>query len=165
MSGRRRRQTWLGSLGKRGEDWRVLLSSLGRLYRRGYEIDWDGFNRPYQRRRVSLPTYPFEPRRFWLDSDGLSRSQTRPSPADIGLRGARIRSPLPDIQFEAIYSLQRFGYLNDHRIYGLPVLPMTVGLAALRERRRSISAQAVTIANLQYREALVLPEIGDRIVQ
>jgi len=159
-------QTWLGSLGKRGEDWRVLLSSLGRLYRRGYEIDWDAFNRPYQRRRVSLPTYPFERRRFWLDSDGVSRSLTQVASADIGLSGARIRSPLPEIQFESCYSLQRFGYLTDHRIYGLPVLPMTAGLAALREAAsQHFGTPKVTIANLQYHEAMVLPEIGDRIVQ
>ena len=94
-------QAWLGSLGKRGEDWRVLLSSVGRLYRRGYEIDWDGFNQPYKRRRVSLPTYPFERRRFWLDGDGLSRPRMQVPPADMGLTGARIRSPLPEIQFKS----------------------------------------------------------------
>jgi acyl transferase domain-containing protein/surfactin synthase thioesterase subunit/acyl carrier protein len=157
-------KTWLGSLGKRGEDWRVLLSSLGRLYRRGYEINWDEYNHPYQRRRVSLPTYPFERRRFWLDGDEVSRPPMRRAPA--GLSGARLRSPLSEVQFEAVYSLQRFGYLTDHRIYGLPVLPMTAGLAALREAAsQHFGSPAVKIANLQYHEAMVLPEIGDRIVQ
>jgi acyl transferase domain-containing protein/surfactin synthase thioesterase subunit/acyl carrier protein len=158
--------TWLGSLGKRGEDWRVLLSSLGRLYRRGYVIDWGGFNHPYHRRRVSLPTYAFERRRFWLDCDGVSRPPMRVAPAEMSLTGARIRSPLPDIQFESSYSLQRFGYLTDHRIYGLPVLPMTAGLAALRDAAsQHFGTLKVTIANLQYHEAMVLPENGDRTVQ
>jgi acyl transferase domain-containing protein/surfactin synthase thioesterase subunit/acyl carrier protein len=159
-------QAWLGSLGKRGEDWRVLLSSVGRLYRRGYEIDWDGFNAPYKRRRVSLPTYPFERRRFWLDGDGLSRPLMQVPPAEMGLTGARIRSPLPEIQFESSYSLQRFGYLADHRIYGLTVLPTTAGLVALRDAAsQHFGTPKVTITNLQYHEAMVLQEIGDRIVQ
>ena len=63
-------QTWLASLNKHRGDWTGLLSSLGRLYERGYEIDWDGFNRPYRRRRVSLPSYPFERRRFWIEKTG-----------------------------------------------------------------------------------------------
>ena len=66
----------------------------------------------------------------------------------------------------AAYSLQRFAYLDDHRIYGMPVLPTTVGLTALRDAARQyFGSDAVEIANLQYREAMVLPESGERIVQ
>ena len=39
-------KAWLGSLSKRGE-LKEVLTSLGELYRRGFDIDWDGFNRPY----------------------------------------------------------------------------------------------------------------------
>ncbi len=155
-------RAWLGSLGKRGEP-SEILASLGGLYRRGYDVDWDGFNRPYPRRRVSLPTYPFEHRRFWIEADARARSR---EPLSDGLTGMRLRSALPDAQFESIYSLQRFAYLDDHRIYGMPVLPTTVGLAALRDAARQyFGSDAVEIANLQYREAMVLPENGERIVQ
>ena len=78
----------------------------------------------------------------------------------------RLRSALPDAQFESTYSLQRFAYLVDHRIYGMPVLPTTVGLTALRDAARQyFESDTVEIANLQYREAMVLPEHGERIVQ
>src|SRR5262249_60663447 len=47
-----------------------------------------------------------------------------------------------------------------------PVLPTTVGLTALREAAcQYFGSDAVEIANLQYREAMVLPESGERIVQ
>jgi acyl transferase domain-containing protein len=65
-------KTWLASLSKRGE-LKAILTSLGELYRRGYDVDWDAFNRPYPRRRVSLPTYPFERRRFWIEADAKAR--------------------------------------------------------------------------------------------
>jgi len=154
--------TWLGSLSKRGES-KEILTTLAELYRRGYDVDWDGFNRPCPRRRVPLPTYPFEHRRFWIEAD----AKGRPTAAlGDGLTGVRLRSPLPDIQFESTYSLGRFGYLDDHRIYGMPVLPTTVGLTALHDAaRQCFGSDAVEIANLQYREAMVLPEDGDRIVQ
>jgi acyl transferase domain-containing protein/surfactin synthase thioesterase subunit len=155
-------QAWLGSLSKRGE-LNEILRSLGQLYRRGYDVDWDGFNRPHAGRRVCLPTYPFEHRRFWIEADATARST---GPLSNGLSGIRLRSALPDAQFESAYSLQRFAYLDDHRIYGMPVLPTTAGLTALRDAaRQHFGSEAVEIANLQYREAMILPESGERIVQ
>ena len=155
-------KAWHASLGKRGEV-NEILTSLGEFYRRGYDVDWDGFNRPYPCRRVSLPTYPFERRRFWIEADATGRST---KPLSNGLTGIRLRSALPDVQFESAYSLQRFAYLDDHRIYGMPVLPTTVGLTALQGAAcQYFGSDAVEIANLQYREAMVLPESGERIVQ
>jgi acyl transferase domain-containing protein/surfactin synthase thioesterase subunit len=155
-------KAWLASLSKQGE-LNEILTSLGELYRRGYDVDWDGFNRPYPCRRVSLPTYPFERRRFWIEADATARST---KPLSNGLTGIRLRSALPDVQFESAYSLQRFAYLNDHRIYGMPVLPTTAGLTALQGAAcQYFGSDAVEIANLQYREAMVLPESGERIVQ
>jgi surfactin synthase thioesterase subunit/acyl carrier protein len=155
-------KTWLASLSKRGE-LKAILTSLGELYRRGCDVDWDAFNRPYPCRRVSLPTYPFERRRFWIEADANARST---GPLSNGLTGIRLRSALPDAQFESAYSLQRFSYLDDHRIYGMPVLPTTVGVMALRDAAcQYFGSDAVEIANLQYREAMVLPESGERIVQ
>ena len=157
-----RDQTWLGSLSERGES-RQILTSLGELYQRGYDVDWENFNRASHRRRVSLPSYPFQHRRFWIDPDCAGRSTA--GRLD-GLTGTRLRSPLSDVQFESTYSLQRFPYLDHHRIYGMPVLPTTAGLSALRNAAcQYFGSDAVEIANLQYRQAMVLPENGGRIVQ
>jgi len=48
-----------------GDVWQVLLGILGRLSVSGAEIDWRAFDRPYPRRRVLLPTYPFQRVRYW----------------------------------------------------------------------------------------------------
>jgi acyl transferase domain-containing protein/acyl carrier protein len=60
-------QLWLSSLAPQREDWSVLLPSLMTLYVRGVNINWQGFEQGYERRRVVLPTYPFEHKRYWLD--------------------------------------------------------------------------------------------------
>jgi acyl transferase domain-containing protein/surfactin synthase thioesterase subunit/acyl carrier protein len=152
---------WVGSLDPRGER-RRMLESLGELYRRGATVDWDGFNASQQGRRISLPTYAFERRRFWIDGDGATRSPA----SGTSLTGVRLRSPLSDIQFESAYSVERFGWLDHHRIYGMLVLPFTAGLVALQQAaRQHFGADAVEIGNLQYREAMILPEAGARIVQ
>jgi acyl transferase domain-containing protein/SAM-dependent methyltransferase len=60
------RLVWLPSFLGHQDAWRQILDSLGRLYVTGANVDWAGFDAPYIRRKVALPTYPFERRRHWL---------------------------------------------------------------------------------------------------
>ena len=59
---------WLPSLRRDGEAWGTLLDSLASLFVRGAEVDWKGFDAGYARRRVALPTYPFQRERYWVDA-------------------------------------------------------------------------------------------------
>jgi acyl transferase domain-containing protein/long-subunit acyl-CoA synthetase (AMP-forming) len=43
-----------------------MLEALGRLWIHGVDVDWQGFNSRQRRRRVPLPTYPFERQRYWV---------------------------------------------------------------------------------------------------
>jgi glutamate-1-semialdehyde-2,1-aminomutase len=63
------RGLWLPSLKQGQDDWRVLLNSLEVLEIQGVEVNWAGFDQGYQRRRVPLPTYPFERQRYWFESN------------------------------------------------------------------------------------------------
>jgi phthiocerol/phenolphthiocerol synthesis type-I polyketide synthase E len=49
------------------DDVEVLLGALGRAWAAGTEIDWRAVHGGEARRRVPLPTYPFERKRFWVD--------------------------------------------------------------------------------------------------
>jgi acyl transferase domain-containing protein len=42
------------------------LAALGKLWQAGVEVDWRAFH-GVARRRVSLPTYPFERQRYWVE--------------------------------------------------------------------------------------------------
>ncbi|MDO9215988.1 MAG: acyltransferase domain-containing protein, partial [Lacisediminimonas sp.] len=67
-------------------DWQVLLASLGELYERGASIDWRGFEQAYpQRRKVALPTYPFQRQRYWVEGS-TAGAVTRASGAAPRLR-------------------------------------------------------------------------------
>src|SRR6185436_9585435 len=45
--------------------------SLAQLWLSGGRPDWRAFHAGERRRRVPLPTYPFERRRYWLDAPGV----------------------------------------------------------------------------------------------
>jgi acyl transferase domain-containing protein/SAM-dependent methyltransferase len=59
---------WVPSLRREDADGRQILDSLAALYVRGVRIDWPGFDRDRSRRRVELPTYPFQRKRYWAGS-------------------------------------------------------------------------------------------------
>src|SRR5579885_973919 len=48
-------------------DYAYFLTSIGRLWLTGVELDWQSFYAGELRRRIPLPTYPFERQRHWID--------------------------------------------------------------------------------------------------
>jgi acyl transferase domain-containing protein len=59
-----------------------LLSTAGHLWLAGASLNWRAFHAGQQRRRVPLPTYPFERQRYWIeaqhempDADYLDQSE------------------------------------------------------------------------------------------
>jgi phthiocerol/phenolphthiocerol synthesis type-I polyketide synthase E len=47
-------------------DLAFVLGTLGQLWMAGAQIDWSGFYEGERRRRIPLPTYPFERKRYWI---------------------------------------------------------------------------------------------------
>jgi len=54
---------------ERKSDVAHILNSLGHLWLAGVQIDWNGFYAGERRYRTSLPTYPFERKRYWIDEE------------------------------------------------------------------------------------------------
>jgi acyl transferase domain-containing protein len=49
-------------------DYEFFLAALGRLWAAGVEVDWGQLYAQERPRRLPLPTYPFERRRYWIDA-------------------------------------------------------------------------------------------------
>ncbi|HVM06613.1 MAG TPA: SDR family NAD(P)-dependent oxidoreductase [Acidimicrobiales bacterium] len=49
----------------------TTLGALGMLWALGVPVDWDAYHRTERRRRVALPTYPFERKRYWVSASSL----------------------------------------------------------------------------------------------
>jgi len=63
-------------------DQSFLLSTIAKLWLAGVEIDWSGFYANEKRRRVVLPTYPFERQRFWIDVNPRALSANKVPPVE-----------------------------------------------------------------------------------
>jgi len=51
-----------------------ILNTVGRLWLAGTEIDWEKLDPRTSRRKISLPTYPFERQRHWIEPRPGSKS-------------------------------------------------------------------------------------------
>lgn len=59
-------RTYLPSLNAGQDGHRQMLTSLGRLYTLGYEVDWPAVVAGRGGRRIPLPTYAFDRKRYWF---------------------------------------------------------------------------------------------------
>ncbi|MBB6254967.1 type I polyketide synthase [Nitrospirillum iridis] len=140
------------------DGWAGLLRDLGHVHVRGGAVDWAAFDQPYRRRRLSLPTYPFESRRYWLEPPKAAPTpvlEARPHP----LLDRRFGSPLTrDTFYEGRLDTTRLPLLADHLVHGQPVvsgacyMSMLTGVAAVNGR--------LEVRDVAFLQALPVPEDG-----
>jgi len=92
---------WLPNFENEKLTWPSLLNSLAALYGQGIDINWKGFDKDYKRSRTSLPSYPFQRKRYWFESDTNTEKEVQKQDLEnTTLVGRRLSLPTKDIQFE-----------------------------------------------------------------
>jgi len=115
----------LPSLREGQSDWQQMLTSLGALYVQGVAIDWQRFDKDYPRRKVTLPTYPFQRQRYWVEVAKPRKTTTLCSLIDK-------MSQLPlhgETLFETEVNVETWPLLRDHLVYDTMVAPGACHLA------------------------------------
>jgi amino acid adenylation domain-containing protein len=74
----------------------TLLRALGVLWANGAEVSWAALYSGEKRRRVSLPTYPFERQRYWVDREGPAAVAPRAGAA-VPVAPALAEHPRPQL--------------------------------------------------------------------
>ena len=145
-----------------------LLEALGRAFVRGAPVDWAALTAgpgadPAQLadRRVELPTYAFDRRRFWLDAGvgGTDAGGLGQRAADHPLLGALVELAAGQgTLFTGLLSLDSHPWLADHVVLGTVMLPGTAFLElALHAGRR---AGCERVEELALEAPLLLPDRG-----
>jgi acyl transferase domain-containing protein len=119
---------WLPGLDSGKSELRQLLLTLGRLYAEGADIKWTALEQGRGHRRISLPTYPFERQRCWLEpvqATGLTTARFGgPESTEHPLLGRQLQLANDEIhRFETQISAQQPSFLEDHKIAGNVVFP------------------------------------------
>ena len=157
------RSAWLPSLRRGRDDWEQMLESLAALYVRGVKIDWAAFEKDGSGRRITLPTYPFQRQRFWLEPDP---NRAGADAAVHAILGRRMRATLQEIVFERRLSVESPTFLGQHRSGGSALVAAAVYLEmALAGATEALSVEHVAIEELTISDALLLPENGEVTLQ
>lgn len=80
-------------------DWPQIMAQVGALYVAGVTLDWEAFYQagptPGPRRKVILPTYPFQRQRYWVDLTESLPPPATPQPPLTASTGALTAAPVP----------------------------------------------------------------------
>ena len=150
---------WLASLRKDRDDCSQMLSSLGALFVLGAKPDWDAYDQRYRRRRVALPTYPFQRERHWLpvaSSDSSRQVRRANGHSLLGKHVSLAGRPGEHIWCGEI-GLERCPWMKDHRLQGKTVLPAAAYIEmAIAAAVEAVSDLPVVLTQFEIKRELLL---------
>ncbi|MEU5032194.1 type I polyketide synthase [Streptomyces milbemycinicus] len=149
----------------------TLLTALARIHVHGVAVDWSAVIGPgpagtVGRRRVELPTYAFDRRRYWPRTHGqvADLSAVGLSAADHPLLGSAVElAGSQELLFTGRLSLRTHPWLADHAIFDTVLLPGTAILELAL--RAGDEAGYDSVEELALQVPLVLPERGSVVLQ
>ncbi|MBC6449039.1 type I polyketide synthase [Actinokineospora xionganensis] len=140
-----------------------FLTSLGEAQVRGVAVDWPAVFAGSDARRVPLPTYAFQRRRFWIDVPHTALGDLL-TPVDHPLLSAAVEvADGARTLFVGRLAQAGHPWLADHAVAGTVLLPGTacVELAAFASAQSGLGG----VEELTLHAPLVLPDDGELTVQ
>ena len=133
----------------------AFVGAVATAYKAGLPVDLTGLFAGEARRKINIPGYPFQRRRFWVPAP-----QRRVSEDSHPLLGAKHESPRGEVMFETELFPSDPAWLDDHRVYGRVVMPgAQFGAMAAAVLGTEGSASPV-VEEFQLLNPLVYPEFG-----
>ncbi|MDT5317628.1 MAG: hypothetical protein QOD88_150, partial [Mycobacterium sp.] len=147
------------SLRKSVGDRRQIAEALATAYVSGHRPNFAALHHQ-PRRRLELPTYPFQRRRFWPKTSGIAGIDGQGT-AVSGILGSEKDLASGDSVYTSRLSVKSQPWLSDHVIYGTVVVPgatyAAMALAAVGPPAR--------VKDVFFYEPIILPEKSSREVQ
>jgi malonyl CoA-acyl carrier protein transacylase len=154
-----------------GQDWEYLLKTVAELYVRGAPVNWEDFDSDYHRRKVILPTYPFQRKRYWLKTKSyenkLDRVKVNEDQYLHPLLGNRLYiADSQKILFQAEISKDSPAYLKDHRAHNAVVVPGAAFVEmAISAGQISLQSEHITLESVDIQLPLILEDDRPTYIQ
>ena len=129
-------------------------------------MDWSRIY-PERGERVSLPSYPWQRQRCWLEP-GADHDQPIHTATRNSLLGRHFKSAESGgaDYWEIRLDKESLPFLDDHRIEGVAALPASVYVEmASAAAREALGSQSITIADVEFHRALFLPDGASTTLQ
>ncbi len=134
---------------------RAFTAAVANAYEAGLSVSFAGLFAGEKRRRVSLPSYPFQRERYWVEAPKRRRQS-----AGHPLLGERHESASGEIAFETEVFPSDPPWLNDHRVFGRVIAPGALYGAMAISASTAERSGSMVIEEMQLHNALIFPEEG-----
>jgi acyl transferase domain-containing protein/NADPH:quinone reductase-like Zn-dependent oxidoreductase/SAM-dependent methyltransferase/acyl carrier protein len=154
----------LPSLRRGRDDWEQMLDSLAKLYAVGAAVNWKSFDSGYDRRKVSLPLYPFQRQTYRREVAELTENSA--APVVRPLLGRRLAAALEDVAFETRIAADPASPLVEHRVFGQVVVPGAWFVASMIAGAREVlRVDSVQLEDIAFEKAMTFEATEPRLVQ
>ena len=131
----------------------AFVQAVADAYGAGLPVDFTGLFAGEERRRISVPGYPFQRQRYWVPAS----HRRRPSDAHP-LLGVRHDSARGDITFETEVYPSNPAWLKDHKVFGRLIAPGALYGAMAASASLAEGSDSVVLEDMQLHSALVFSE-------
>ena len=131
----------------------AFVSAVAGAYAAGLPVDFSGLFAGESRRKINIPGYPFQRRRFWVPAP-----RRRVSEDSHPILGSKHESPRGEVMFETEMFPSDPAWLEDHRVYGRVIMPGAFFGAMAAAVPWFEGARSSAIEELQLLNPLVYPE-------
>ncbi|MFG2232989.1 type I polyketide synthase [Streptomyces sp. NPDC048723] len=138
--------------------WEQLLDAVRGLYENGTDLDWHAITAGPDRRRVPLPTYPWQRERHWIAAPDPQTHVADPRTAPFLGRRLDLAGE-GGIRFDSVTGMAALSWLHQHRIFETVVLPgvayQELAFAAAREVFGPVPAE---LRDFHIHQAMAFPD-------
>ena len=135
------------------QDCETFAQAVATAYAAGGQFDFAGLYAGEERARTSLPSYPFQRERYWIETKKRSRA-----PEGHPLLGVRRDTPRGETIFEKELSADDPAWLADHVVFGRVIAPGAFYgvLAAAAAGEMQLEPKGISIEDVQLHMPLLL---------
>lgn len=167
LGARGRSMNWIATLSRQKPDADAITEMLVALYLAGHNLNWAALHADSSWRRIPLPTYAFQRKRYWLEDNAIHSERARKVvERSHPLVGARTNFSSNEPCYEARYGTHHAGFFADHKVAGTIVLPTTAELeAATVVGRMHFGTSRISFDNAMHHQAMSFANGDDRTVR
>lgn len=160
---------FIPSLSKKQHDLEQIASSLGELYTRGVNINWE-YIFDGRSNKVSLPTYPFERKQFWMQPVFEHQVSSPSINAELfhPFIGHKITTPHLEnsVIYQSTFTPDKPYFMKEHIIFNSPISPAAAHVSMLLSASRHMHApESCVLENVEFQNPLIVNNDEERLVQ
>lgn len=159
-----------GTLNRKKADSEELASSIAELYVSGVNVSWNDINFKGKTtwHRVSLPNYPFERERYWMDLLYDRQGGNIDDSECDRFIGQKIESPFMEnsVVFQSKFTGENPYFMRDHIIFNTPISPAAAHISMMLSAiKNTENPQSCTLKEIEFRAPLAINGDEERQVQ